>query len=96
MLSSVLRSKRAIAVNIEIMRTFVELRRVAGSFAALREQLETLEREMAGRLDQHDEQLEQIFRSLHQLIVPPQRPKRPVGFRVREDDEERPSSQSAA
>lgn len=95
MLSSVLRSKRAIAVNIEIMRTFVELRRVAGSFAALQERLETLEREMAGRLGQHDEQLEQIFKSLHQLIAPPQRPKRPVGFRVREEDEE-PSSQSVA
>jgi hypothetical protein len=95
MLSSVLRSKRAIAVNIEIMRAFVELRRVAGSFAALQERLETLEREMAGRLDQHDEQLEQIFMSLHQLITPPQRPKRPVGFRVREDDEQSPS-QSAA
>jgi hypothetical protein len=96
MLSSVLRSKRAIAVNIEIMRTFVELRRVAGSFTALQEQLEALEREMAGRLDKHDKQLEQIFKSLHQLIVPPQRSKRPVGFRIREDDEEGRSSQSAA
>lgn len=88
MLSSVLRSKRAIAVNIEIMRAFVELRRVASSFVALQERLEVLEREMAGRLDQHDEQLEQIFKVLHQLITPPQRSKRPVGFRVREDDEE--------
>lgn len=43
MLSSVLRSKRAIAVNIEIMRAFVELRRVASSFAALQKRLETLE-----------------------------------------------------
>jgi phage regulator Rha-like protein len=88
MLSSVLRSKRAIAVNIEIVRAFVELRRVATSFVALQERLEALEREMAGRLDQHDEQLEQIFKVLRQLITPPQRSKRPVGFRVREDDEE--------
>ena len=58
MLSGVLRSERAIAVNIEIMRTFVELRRVASSFAAL-----------------------------HQLINPPRQPKRPVGFRVREEAE---------
>jgi ORF6N domain len=86
MLSGVLRSDRAIAVNIEIMRTFVELRRVARSYAALQERLEELEREMTGRLDQHDEQLEQIFKALHRLIEPPPRPQRPVGFRVRKED----------
>ncbi len=62
MLSSVLRSKTAIAVNIEIMRAFVELRRIAGSYAALQEQLEGLECETTARLDQHDEQLEQSSR----------------------------------
>jgi hypothetical protein len=86
MLSSVLRSKTAIAVNIEIMRAFVELRRIAGSYAALRERLEGLGREMTSRLDQHDEQLGQVFRALHQLITPPEKPKRKVGFRIREDD----------
>ena len=65
MLSGVLRSDRAIAVNIEIMRAFVELR----------------------RLSEHDEQLRQIFEALRQLIAPPPRGKRPVGFRVREGDE---------
>jgi hypothetical protein len=87
MLSGVLRSDRAIAVNVEIMRTFVELRRVASSYAALHERLEELEEEMTGRLDQHDEQLAQIFKALHQLIDPPPRPKKPVGFRVREEVE---------
>ncbi|MDQ2630223.1 MAG: ORF6N domain-containing protein [Actinomycetota bacterium] len=86
MLSSVLRSKRAIAVNVAIMRAFVELRRVASSYAALQERLEHLEQEVTGRLDQHDEQLEQIFKALRQLIEPPPRPKRPVGFRVREEN----------
>jgi phage regulator Rha-like protein len=86
MLSGVLRSDRAIAVNIEIMRTFVELRRAASSYAALQERLEELEKEMTERLDQHDKQLEQIFKALHQLISPPPRPKHPVGFRVREDE----------
>ena len=89
MLSSVLRSDRAIAVNIAIMRAFVELRRVAGSYAALQERLEHLEQEVTGPLDQHDEQLEQIFKALRRLIEPPPRPKRPVGFRVREDDKQR-------
>jgi hypothetical protein len=87
MLSGVLRSDRAVAVNIEIMRAFVELRRVASSYAALQERLDEFEREMTGRLDQHDEQLAQIFKAMHQLMAPPQRPKRPIGFRVREDDE---------
>lgn len=84
MLSSVLRSKTAIAVNIEIMRAFVELRRVTTSYAALKERLDDLERDMTARLDQHDEQIDQIFEALRQLISPPQRPKHPVGFRVRD------------
>lgn len=78
MLSSVLRSKTAIVVNIEIMRTFVELRRVASSYAAIEKRLEEIERGLSG----HDEQLNQIFKTLRQLISPPARPKRPVGFRV--------------
>jgi hypothetical protein len=87
MLSGVLRSDRAIAVNIEIMRAFVELRRVSTSYAALQERLDDLERDMTARLDQHDEQIGQIFKALHQLISPPSRPKHPVGFRVRESSE---------
>jgi hypothetical protein len=82
MLSGVLRSERAIAVNVEIMRVFVELRRVAGSYAAIEKRLEEIERELGG----HDEQLNQIFKTLKQLISPPSQPKRPVGFRVPEDE----------
>lgn len=82
MLSGVLRSDRAIAVNIEIMRTFVELRRAASSYAAIEKRLEEIERELGG----HDEQLNQIFKTLRQLISPPARPKRPVGFRPPEAD----------
>jgi hypothetical protein len=90
MLSSVLRSRTAIAVNVEIMRAFVELRRVASSYAAIEKKLEQIERGMG----EHDEQLEQIFGALHQLIAPSPQSKRPVGFRVREDDEE-PTPRSA-
>jgi len=82
MLSRVLRSDRAIAVNIEIMRTFVELRRAAGSYAAIEKRLEEIEQELGG----HDAQLKQIFATLRHLISPPDRPKRPVGFRVPEDE----------
>ena len=87
MLSGVLRSDRAIAVNIEIMRAFIELRRVAGSFQALQTRLDQMELDIGARLSEHDEQLRQIFEALRQLIAPPPRAKRPVGFRVREDAE---------
>lgn len=87
MLSGVLRSDRAIAVNIEIMRAFVELRRVAGSFQQLQKRLDQMELDIGARLSEHDDQLRQIFEALRQLIDPPVRPRRPVGFRVREEDE---------
>jgi len=85
MLSGVLRSKRAIAVNIAIMRAFVELRRAAAGYAALEKRLDQLERDTDSKLGQHDEQLDQIFKALRQLISPPARPKRPVGFRPPKD-----------
>src|SRR3954464_11794398 len=88
MLSGVLRSDRAIAVNIEIMRAFVELRRVAISYAALQARLDQLERGMSGRLGEDGEQRGQIFKALHQLMTPPLREKRPVGFRIRSEDDE--------
>jgi hypothetical protein len=86
MLSGVLRSDRAIAVNIEIMRAFVELRRTAGSFRELQKRLDQMELDIGARLGEHDQQLRQIFEALRQLIVPPVRAKRPVGFRVRDND----------
>ena len=82
MLSGVLRSDRAIAVNIEIMRTFVELRRVASSYAAIEKRLEEIERELGG----HDEQLTEIFAALRQLISPPAGSRHPIGFRAPEDE----------
>jgi hypothetical protein len=87
MRSGVLRSDRAITVNIEIMRAFVELRRVAGSFRELQERLDQMELDVGARLSEHDEQLRHIFEVLRQLIAPPPPVKRPVGFRVPEDDE---------
>lgn len=84
MLSSVLRSKTAIAVNIEIMRAFVELRQAASSYAAIEKRLERIERGMG----EHDNQLEQVFGALRQLIAAPSEPKRPIGFRIRGEGEE--------
>lgn len=86
MLSGVLHSERAIAANIEIMRAFVELRRIAGSFEELQKRLDQMELDIGARLSEHDEQLRQIFEALRQLIEPPPRAKHPVGFRVRDTD----------
>lgn len=86
MLSGVLRSKRAVAVNIAIMRAFVELRRAASSYAAIERRLEEFERDTRSKLGEHDQHLEQIFRSLRQLISPPALPKRRVGFKPPDDE----------
>jgi hypothetical protein len=86
MLSGVLRSQTAVAVNIAIMRAFVELRRVAASYTAIERHLEDFERETKAKLGRHDQQLDEIFQALRQLISPPPRPKRPVGFRLPEGD----------
>lgn len=81
MLSSVLRSKRAVAVNIEIMRAFVELRRAARSHKDLERRITELERDTSAKLGKHDKQLVEIFKVLKQLVAPPAKKKHPIGFR---------------
>ena len=73
MLSSVLRSRRAIQVNIEIMRAFVRLR-----------QLLATNKELAAKLDQleqkYDSQFKVVFEAIRRLMVPPEKPQRRIGF----------------
>jgi hypothetical protein len=64
MLSSVLRSTRAVEVNIAIMRTFVQLRRLMDSNRDLARKIEALE-------EKYDEQFAVVFEAIKQLIVPP-------------------------
>lgn len=85
MLSSVLRSQRAIAVNIEIIRTFVALRRALAERDTLWRKLDELERRFASRLSEHDDQLRQIFSALRELISPPVPKRRPLGFTPSDD-----------
>jgi len=80
MLSSVLHSERAIEVNVAIMRAFVQLRRMIGSHEELARKLAKLE----ARLAEHDEQIQAIFEAIHQLMAPPDRPPRKIGFEVSE------------
>lgn len=74
MLSSVLRSPRAVAVNVEIMRAFVRLRHLLAENADLARKLATLERK-------YDGQFRVVFDAIRQLIAPSPKPKRPIGFR---------------
>ena len=73
MLSSVLRSQQAIQVNIQIMRTFTQLRRMAGVHDALRRKIEELEQH-------YDAQFEAVFAALRQLLEPEDGPPRKIGF----------------
>ena len=77
MLSSVLNSKRAIQVNIEIMRAFVRLRRILASNANLARKLDELEKK-------YDGQFRVVFEAIRQLMAPPESKKRPIGFLVEE------------
>jgi hypothetical protein len=85
MLSGVLRSRTAIAVNIAIMRAFVELRRAALSYTTIERRLTELERESKERFGKHDQQLADVFEALRELITPPPRPGRRVGFGLPEE-----------
>jgi hypothetical protein len=80
MLSGVLRSRTAVAVNIAIMRAYAELRRAALSYAAVEQRITELEHESNERFGKHDQQLADVFEALRQLISPPPHPKRKVGF----------------
>lgn len=74
MLSSVLRSKRAIEVNIAIMRAFVKLRELLATHKELARKLQDLEQQLKG----HDEQIQTIFEAIQQLLTPPEQPRKTI------------------
>jgi len=76
MLSSVLHSNIAVRVNIEIMRAFVRLRRAA----VVSRQLMALIEDLSGRVDSHDAAIADIVESIRQLVEPPGKRSRPIGF----------------
>jgi len=76
MLSGVLHSKRAIQVNIQIMRAFIQLKRMLSTNADLRRKIEEMEKK-------YDKQFVIVFQALKQLLEPPPvKEKRLIGFRV--------------
>ena len=73
MLSSILRSSRAVEVNIAIMRTFVQLRRLMDTNRDLARKIEALEKK-------YDEQFTVVFEAIKQLIATPEEPRKQIGF----------------
>jgi phage regulator Rha-like protein len=80
MLSSVLNSERAIKVNIAIMRAFVKLRGVLETNRELAQKFSELEQ----RVGKHDEEIAAILEAIRQLMAPPEKTRREIGFHVRE------------
>lgn len=78
MLSSVLRSKRAIQVNIAIMRAFVKLRELVASHRQLATKLAQLERKVGG----HDGQVHSLFDAIRQLMESPPSKSHRIGFKI--------------
>ena len=80
MLSSVLRNERAVKVNIAIIRAFVQLREALETNSALARKFAELEK----RVGKHDEEIGAIIEAIRQLMAPPPKTKREIGFHVRE------------
>lgn len=73
MLSSVLKSRRAVRVNIEIMRAFVRLRQILSSHVELARKLDALEKK-------YDSQFKVVFDAIRRLMAPPDPKRRPIRF----------------
>jgi hypothetical protein len=80
MLSSVLRSERAVQVNVAIMRAFVGLRRLLATNEVLACKLAELERGLEG----HDQAIKSLFDAIREMMAPPARPRGEIGFHVKE------------
>ena len=77
MLSSVLRSKRAIQVNIQIMRAFTQLRQMLSTHKDLKRKIESMEKK-------YDQQFQVVFEAIKQLLTEEGKPKKKIGFTAKE------------
>ena len=77
MISSILKSKRAIEVNIAIIRAFVKLREMMATHKDLKRKIESMEKK-------YDEQFQIVFEAIKQLIETDEKPKKRIGFTAKE------------
>jgi len=80
MLANVLNTPRAAEVSVYVVRAFVRLRQLAGTNVAMAEKLAELERRVMG----HDDAIRSLVRTIRQLMEPPDKTRRSIGFRVEE------------
>jgi phage regulator Rha-like protein len=80
MLSSVLGSEKAIHINVAIMRAFVKLRETLSAHKELARKLGELE----GRIAGHDEDIQTLFEAIRRLMLPPDPPRKEIGYHVKE------------
>ena len=80
MLASILNSAKAVEASVYVVRAFVRLREVLASHKDLAQKLKELENKYEG----HDEQIREIIEAINQLLLPPEKPKPPIGFLVKE------------
>ena len=102
MAAMVLNSPRAVEVSVYVVRAFVRLREAAVLHKDLAERLTSLEEKTEALAMSHDtfsrntrNQLRQVFDALRELTIPPDPPKRPIGFVTQEDKPSKPSSSKA-
>jgi hypothetical protein len=80
MAANVLISGRAIQMSVYVVRAFVRLRQMMVTNAEMAEKLAELERRVSG----HDQAIRSLVRTIRELIMPPGKPRRSIGFRVEE------------
>ena len=80
MLANVLNSERAAQTSVQVVRVFVRLRQLLSSNVELARKLESLEKK-------YDAQFKVVFDAIRQLMSPPVKPKREIGFHVKYDDD---------
>ena len=78
MLSSVLRSERAVQANIQIMRAFIRMRQLLASNKGLMQKILSMEKK-------YDEQFKKVFQAIYQLMIEEEKPKRQIGFTTKDD-----------
>jgi phage regulator Rha-like protein len=91
MLSCVLNSERAIAVNIQIIRIFTKMRQLLLTHKDILVKLEQVEKQLLKqdiKIEKHEEEIQVIFQTLKELINPPQEPRPRIGFRRKDEQDQ--------
>jgi phage regulator Rha-like protein len=89
MLSSVLKSDRAIRVNIQIMRAFTQLRKMLSTHEDLKRKIESMEKK-------YDQQFQIVFEAIKQLLETDEKPEKKIGYTVKEKTEKNSQKESRA